>query len=171
MDKKEIFWTILAVIMVVILLYSTYSFILRCSSDSRQNPNIVGPRIYELANPPTEENQMTITPSELYLKYGQKSKVLIAFLNIDPSPNGANCAVSTCSCQVNPTQTCTLKQPIYNEGEFNMKKDQINTWTVALESPDYVESDCLSLCECRIHCTGGVSNTTISKDFIVTWVP
>ena len=81
----------------------------------------------ELANPPTKDNSMTTSPSQLILRQGDVGKVLIAYLNSGSDP-----------------AACTLTQPSFSGtsvGDFQVSaeeitvdRDKINIWTAAFEA-------------------------------------
>lgn len=82
---------------------------------------------FEVSNPPTRDNPVTITPPELALRQGYNGKSVIAFLNV--LPDRADCKLS----HTTTTSGIGLSpEVLYNQGCFFMEKDQINAWTVVV---------------------------------------
>lgn len=89
----------------------------------------------ELVNPPTVDNPITVAPSEMTLRQGEDGKLVEAFLNVLTGDAECNLrlfeAGSNRECLGDGQTSCDIPI-VYNRAKLNMKKDQINTWTVGL---------------------------------------
>jgi len=131
--------------------------------------------VYELENPPTDDNQFTVAPPDLLSK-GDTEKIIFAFLNNDPSPDPDPCALDTITCQSGNDE---CPEGIEDEGyltwdaeNYDMKRGQVMRWTVAVapaDSGDSFESApplCTYLCSAVMDC-GDYGEW--KKEFILTY--
>jgi len=103
--------------------------------------------IQELTNPPTTDNPITLSPSKLNLREGDDTEVIVAFMNVLASD--ANCGLNLCQsgkgtgscdsatnglCTGDGGDSCTLNI-VYNKNSLTLKKDQINSYAVAIHVP------------------------------------
>ena len=115
--------------------------------------------VNELINPPTQDNPLTISNSEITIHKNQKVKTIIAYMNT--IKDKINCKISACDCQ-----GCNSPQPVFSPNEYIMQRDQINTWTIVVELQSNPSLPCIALCSCTMNC----GNVDIAgKSFMVTW--
>lgn len=135
-------------------------------------PGLASPLVEEnvmagaIANPPTRDSPITITPSKIELSGGEDAEIKVAFVNPSSTKTyslqvlqetAETCASGGSECDINP---------IYNEEKFKMEKDQINVWTIKI-SPKYTGTGgnpIVRLYTVRMY-AGGVD---YRKDFVVT---
>jgi len=88
-----------------------------------------------LVNPPTFDNPVTTAPSSLTLRQGEDDQITVAFLNVLTGDAQCNLrlteAGSNRECLGDGQTSCDIPI-VFSRAKLNMKKDQINTWTIAL---------------------------------------
>jgi len=88
-----------------------------------------------LVNPPTIDNPITTSRTSLTLRQGEDDSITVAFLNV--LTGDASCrlklteAGSSSECEGDGQTSCDIPI-VFSTAELNMKKDQINTWEIAL---------------------------------------
>ena len=143
----------------------------------------------EIVNPPTRDTPVTITPSNVDLRVGEKGQVKVAFMNIQPDKksytlkiygrgllNNILCA----SGQPTVGNDCEVRF-VYHTSSLIINKDDINLYTAAIDPSQtgvtgqpktYLFS---AVMECAVGatdaCTTVAPAVTYTKDFVVVVQP
>tara|TARA_Y100000310_G_scaffold183350_1_gene183474 strand:- start:1833 stop:2453 length:621 start_codon:yes stop_codon:yes gene_type:complete len=108
----------------------------------------------ELVNPPTRDNPVTLTPSEITVRHSKRDKITLAFLN--SLGDKKKCQLYVTADDTTPAQkeigeVFAIKDKadedanikdlvIYNKKEHSMDVDQINRWILAVDGSKSVKA-------------------------------
>ena len=108
----------------------------------------------ELVNPPTRDNPVTLTPSELDVRQSKRDKITLAFLNslgdrkkcklfvtADDKATNSQLEIGTADLTVegNSEDAIITNLVIYNKDEHTLDVDQINRWILAVDGSKSVK--------------------------------
>jgi len=102
--------------------------------------------------PPLPENPITLVGANCGSEnFGVEdtTKLVLAYLYM-LNDSSSDCSL-VCNCEAYDAKGCGYSLE-YNNNSYKMRFEQINTWTIKVNSKPNVPSECIQQCSCGVQC-------------------